>query len=133
MTREELNRPLRLEQKIKAKETMIEGLRASLLPRAIRYDADKVQTSPSDITLEIMAEIDELERELQKLMDQRLMSVRMVSTAIRKIDDPICAEVMAARYIRGRKYEQIAEDMGFSERWVYNTIRKGVKKIGRTR
>ena len=49
---------------IQRKESLIAELRSCLLPGAIRYDADKVQSSPGDQLSEVMAKIDEMERQV---------------------------------------------------------------------
>ena len=54
------------ENKIQRITCTLNELRACLLPGGIRYDLDKVNTSPKDKMSEIFARIDELERELQE-------------------------------------------------------------------
>ena len=50
--------------RLKAKHDELESC---LLPAAIRYDKDKVQTSPEDPMAKIVAEINELEVEMNKI------------------------------------------------------------------
>ena len=52
------------DNKIKRLERTIESLRYNLLPGAIRYDKDRVDTSPQDGMSELFAKIDVYEREL---------------------------------------------------------------------
>ena len=56
---------IRKEQKLRRH---IEELRLSLLPSGIRYDKDKVQTSPLDQMLEALSEIDHYERKRLKVV-----------------------------------------------------------------
>jgi hypothetical protein len=43
-------------------------LESCLLPAAIRYDKDKVQTSPDDTISKIVAEISELETQMKAIL-----------------------------------------------------------------
>ena len=48
----------------------MDTLALSMIPGAIRYDVDRVQTSPVDKIAEAMGSIDEAQRKL-RLLDQR--------------------------------------------------------------
>ena len=52
-----LSRPRAVDSKIRRLESKIEELRTCLEPNAIRYDAEKVNSSPDDMTSKIFAEI----------------------------------------------------------------------------
>ena len=47
---------------IRRKETQRDELRACLLPGAIRYDRDRVQSTPTDKMADVIARVDELDR-----------------------------------------------------------------------
>ena len=49
---------------IRRKETQRDELRACLLPGAIRYDRDRVQSTPTDKMADVIARVDELDREI---------------------------------------------------------------------
>lgn len=68
------------DNKIRRLERTIESLRSTLLPGAIRYDKDRVDTSPQDNMTEIYAKIDEYERQLAEEVQKR-------TNAILKVDD----------------------------------------------
>ena len=54
--------------RVKAKHDELESC---LLPGAIRYDRDKVQTSPDDIMGRILAEVNELEQRMEQLQVEK--------------------------------------------------------------
>ena len=67
MTVKAFLREVRHEQSEVARlELKLEYLKKSTLPGGIRYDKDKVQTSPDDRITDIMAEIGDIELELEK-------------------------------------------------------------------
>lgn len=56
---------------IRRKETQRDELRACLLPGAVRYDRDKVQSTPTDKMSDVMARVDELDREIEQLRREK--------------------------------------------------------------
>lgn len=99
-------------------QMQIDELRSSLLPSGIRYDTDKVQTSPADQMLEIAARVDELQRKnathLARLTEDLIQAVDIVQ----KIDAPECRQLLTLRYLTGNRitssWESIANTMGYS-------------------
>ena len=87
----------------------IEELRYSLLPSGIRYDKDKVQTSPIDQMLEVLSEIDRYERERLKVV-KALIDIR--SIIARKIIVLPEKEyyVLSQYYLHLRTIKEVSED-----------------------
>ena len=61
--------------RLKAKHDELE---TCLLPAAIRYDKDKVQSSPDDQMSKICAEIHELELEMAKVQRKKFVQVEKI-------------------------------------------------------
>ena len=57
----------------------IEELKMSLLPGAIRYDKDKVQTSPDDQMSAVMEKVDDYERKLSIAMKEFLSELKRLN------------------------------------------------------
>ena len=133
MTREEarryLGRPRALESKIRTKETALGELRASLLPSGIRYDTDKVQTTPEDKLARVMAEIDRLEREVSELKLEQARAIAEIEGAISQMERENVQEAMRRFYLRREKIDQIAEDMGYVPRHIYTLIQYGIDAL----
>lgn len=110
--------------KIKQLEARIRALEYSLLPSGIRYDQDKVQTSPDDQTSKVMARIDEIERQIEDLKEQ----IPKQTDAIRKACDQLESEeertVIVMYYIGGFHMDEIAEAINYSLRTAYRIRRK---------
>ena len=60
-----------LKRRIERLDEQILSLRYSLLPGAIRYDKERVVTSPKDSVTETFALIDALERDRAKMIEQQ--------------------------------------------------------------
>lgn len=101
---------------IETLQLRIKELQMSLLPRGIRYDTDKVQTSPSDQMLEVAAKLDALERKMQtklvKLNNDMVKAMEIVQT----MPTPEYRQLITLRYLTGRMtWEQIAEIMEYDD------------------
>ena len=75
-----LTEPKKIKKEIKRVSNRIEDLRLMMLPSAIRYDADKVMSSPSDPMMKFAERLDELEKEKSKL------AVKYIESTDRVID-----------------------------------------------
>ena len=62
-----LTKPKRIRAQITKSEAEMQGLRLSMLPGAIRYDKDKIQTSPDDPMTKYAARMDDLTRKITEL------------------------------------------------------------------
>ena len=104
---------------IETLQLRIKELQLSLLPRGIRYDSDKVQTSPSDQMLEVAAKVDALERKMQtKLLKLNQDMVRAMEI-VQAMPTPEYRQLLTLRYLTGHmSWEEIAEIMGYSQEHV---------------
>lgn len=114
---------------ITRKENIIAELRSCLLPGAIRYDKDKVQSSPRDQLSETMAKIDELERQVEALKAERSALIIEVNNVIEKLENDIEKAVLTEWYINRTKPPRIASNIGYSERRMYHYKKEGVQHL----
>lgn len=100
---------------IETLQLRIKELQMSLLPRGIRYDTDKVQTSPSDQMLEVAAKLDALERKMQTKLVKLNNDMVKAMTIVQAMPTPEYRQLLTLRYLTGRmSWDQIAEVMGYS-------------------
>ena len=99
-----------------------EQLESTLLPKAIRYDVDKVQTSVSDRLFVVIADLNELDRKLEKRIIKLSADVSLAYELIAQIKTPECREVLMLRYLMGKRkpltWLEIAQQMEYSEQHV---------------
>ena len=106
----------------------IDELRAGLYPSGIRYDRDKVQTSPLDQMLEAFSQIDVLERNLKQLQYE-------IYTQTEKIRDIIVRLpykerfVLEAYYIACLSIRDISRLMEITERQVLRLKKNAISMI----
>lgn len=106
----------------------IEELRYSLLPSGIRYDKDKVQTSPMDQMLEVLSEIDRYERERLKVV-KTLIDIRSIIARKLIILPQKEYFVLNEYYLRLRSIKNIADDMTCSIQYVYRLRNNGLSML----
>lgn len=124
-----LTTPKNLKARIACIDVQIQDLRLMMLPSAIRYDKDKVQTSPEDPMLKYAERLDELERKKAALQKQYLTAQEAVSRAINCLADPYEAQVLTMRYVGNKRFDDIIEAMPFASATVYRMHKEGLKHI----
>ena len=124
-----INRVRVLERQILRKVLQRDELQSCLLPRAIRYDLDKVQSSPEDVLPEIAAAVLDLEREIEQLRKEKGRLISEISHAIDLLDDDTEKLVLTAYYICRRPIRRIADDIHYSRSQTYNYFRAGLQHL----
>ena len=120
---------LKLFKSIRAKRSLLntlelerEQLRLSLLPSGIRYDTDRVQTSPTDRMLETAAELSDLDQKINDQIARIRTDIDLAHDVIQKIPTPEYQQLLHLRYLvvskknpRGvMSWEEVADEMGYS-------------------
>ena len=127
-----LNKPRWMRAKASILAEQIATLQSCLLPSAIRYDLDKVQSSPDDQTSAIFAKIDELERERKALVDGLADHYdEMRETFIKALTHSEYYECLCLRYISDFTQEETAEKMHTTDRNVRRYQAIGIKELER--
>lgn len=102
----------------------------ALLPSAIRYDQDKVQSSPSDPMIRMAEKVERYEGQLRKHLD-RIMTRRQRAFAIvRRVKDPMQRQVLELFFLDERRLSmaQVAETIGYTERQTYRIYKDALRK-----
>lgn len=112
--------------RLKAKHDELE---CCLLPAAIRYDKDKVQSSPEDPMSKIIAEINELEKEMSEVQYKKLQQIRKIDRTISSLESDEERTALTMRYINRIPVTEIAESMGYAEPTIYKFMNQGGEHI----
>lgn len=115
---------------IRRKETQRDELRACLLPGAVRYDRDKVQSTPTDKMCDVMARVDELDREIEQLRREKASLIIEIGDAIEKLEDDNEKTVLTEFYIARAPMTQAADAINYSVRRAYDFRKRGVIHLG---
>ena len=132
-TYEFLLSPRRLADEIWRKDIRRQELRACLLPAAVTYDKDRVQVTPEDHMAETMAEVADLDAEIEILQRRRARQIRLISKALDQLEDGREKAILEAYYIGRKPMNEIAEHMSYSLQHTYRLKRDGVENMRKMR
>lgn len=120
-----LTAPRRTKYKMEQIKARSVAIRYTLLPSGIRYDTDRVQSSPSDLMPEKMALIDQLDRELKELdgvYDRQIDNIRKACDEMGKEPEKT---IIIMQYIGGRSMIEIADVLNYSVSYAYRIRENG--------
>lgn len=130
MTGHEYMRQVRqIELKIRRLTLQIEELESCLLPHGIRYDRDKVQTSPEDVQPKIAGKIQELEKQRTQLARERALLLLEIQDALDQLESEPERIVLEAYYLSRMSMREISDMIGYSIRQAYRLRTAGLQKL----
>jgi DNA-directed RNA polymerase specialized sigma subunit len=119
----------RAELSIRRLEMKAAALRTCLLPNAIRYDKDRVQTSPEDKLAEIMADIDGLERDIIQRKEEKAGLIQEITGAIDRLEDEREKTVLTGFFVNRESMSEVAEEIRYSSRSTYRFRKWGMQHL----
>lgn len=117
------------EKVINSKLAELSRLRALAQNATLAFENDRVQTSPSDRLGRIVAKIVDLEREIDEDVDRLIEKRKEVKNTISSVEDDRLRNILEMRYLAGKKWREISEDLMLDYRWVLRLHRKALKQI----
>lgn len=113
--------------KLKAKHDELE---LCLLPQAIRYDIEKVQSHPKESAISAIAsEVNELERKMAEVQVNKYIQIKKIDQAIGELDSEEERTALTMRFINRAPVTEIAAAMGYAEPTIYKFMNQGAEKI----
>lgn len=107
----------------------INDLRISMLPTAIRYDRDRVQSSPDDPMIKFGAKMEKLESEKRVYENKYIEDYNRVDNTLRLLESADLQALMTYRYLGEKRYKEIAQRMKYSQSYVEKMHGKAVKQL----
>lgn len=124
-----LMRPRRIQSAIKNTAIEIQSLRASMLPKAITYDNERVQTSPSDAMLAYAERLDDLERKLDRLQIEYIDAQERIVSYTGRLQEPDADTIILMRFLSYMSFETIADSISVSRSTVFRIYRRAVADL----
>lgn len=125
-TYEFLDSVRKMEAEIVKKQLQHDELQSCLLPKAITYDSDRVQTSPDDAMSKIASRVLDLEKEIRQMRARKANRIVTVSTAISKLENDTEQIILMAFYVGRLPASRIAEITHYTVRGVYKVKHRAV-------
>ena len=117
--KEYLSQAAALKRRIKQVEDRIEEIRTELSsPKAIRYDKDMVQSSPtSDAFANYVIKLEKEESKLLKLKEQYIETYEEIRVRLISVNPDIYSDLLYMRYLEQKTLVQIADELNYSYEW----------------
>ena len=123
-----LNKPKWIRQDIENLESELNAYTETMKLSGIRYDSDKVKTSPKDYMPEYAARVDSMQSKIKEKQQEYLKAhdaVRELADALQGIEKKIIIQ----RYLECRRYEDIAAGVYMSVRQMYKYRSRAIEKL----
>jgi replicative superfamily II helicase len=118
-TKQYLGQISRLDRMIKNKLSEISELKELSRSISAVKNSERVQTTPNfDKIGTAQAKIDEMERNIDKLVDEYVDKRDLIIKQIDEIEDETYYNILFARYIEKKTFERIADEMFYSWRQI---------------
>jgi len=115
---------------IKAKQSRIQELRDRQTWVGAMLSDIKVKSSPKhDRMGDLMATILDFEDECLKDVERLHDIEREIKRLIEAVNNADCQLILFERYVNLKRWPDVAEDTGYSERQIYNLHERGLKLI----
>ena len=110
-------------------ESIVDELRHSLDPQAIRYDRDKVQTSPEDPVAKLMVRLDEKLNRIEQLRVERSRKMLDIDCVLDQLEDDNERTVLTHWYLLGESEETVSGAVPCSARKMYMIKSEGLQHV----
>ena len=117
--KEYLSQAAVLKRRIKQLEDRVEEIRSEASsPKAIRYDKDMIQSSPtSDALANYVIRLEKEESKLIKLKEQYLETYEDIRVRLISVNPDIYSDLLFMRYLEQKTLVQIADELNYSYEW----------------
>ena len=127
---EYLRRALVLDMQIDAGFERIQQLRALADRRTVVYGRERVRGSGSaDGRMDVVARIVDAERKLDEKIDRMIALREEIQALIGRVQDERMRVLLELRYLNGRTWEEVAEEMNYTTRNIYNLHSAALKIV----
>lgn len=133
MSTKEFFKSVRREQKeLERMAERVKEAESALLPQAIRYDMDRVQTSPTDPMIKGAEEIDRYTRILRKMYRRLLSRMARAAQMISTLQDTRHRQVLELYVLDGLTMIETADKMGYTPRAAYGFYSEALRILDKT-
>lgn len=128
--KEFLNKIRYIDMMINCKLEQVAELRSMLLPGAIRYDKEIVQSShTSDQFTDTMAKVIELEEKINADIDELVELKSIAREKIERMENEVEKLILYKRYFSNESFENIAVECGYSWRHIHRLHSEALKNF----
>ena len=129
-TKEYLSQILNLDKRINAKLEQITQLR-SFVEKVTSPYTEKIQSSPSDTMSINISKIIDLENDINAEIDRLVDLKTRITHEIDNMPNNINSALLSSRYISGKTWREIAEELAYGERQIFRIHKNALREFRR--
>lgn len=128
--KEYLQQAYRIDRKIKLDAEKLAAARSALYGKTVRYDSDgTMPVSCGNVTESAVLRVMELEERLNREIDELTAMRQEIELTVNAVPDEVQREVLTRRYLLYQKWEDIAREMGYTKRRIFQIHGNALKNI----
>lgn len=130
MTKDELKQYLSLKREAETLEAGIKQLEEEAASvRAIVIDGMPKSNFKGDPVGNVVAKLNDLKEKYIDKCNAALEAMNRIEQVIEKLDNPTERDLMRKKYIEGKHWEDIAEELHYHERHIYRIHNRALKRV----
>lgn len=128
--KEYLQQAYRIDRKIKLDAEKLAAARSALYGKTARYDSDgTMPVSRGNVTESAVLRVMELEERLNREIDELTAMRQEIELTVNAVPDEVQREILTRRYLLYQKWEDIAREMGYTKRRIFQIHGNALKNI----
>lgn len=127
--KEYLSQVRKMDSRLRLVGQKIEKLRSALDYSSPALDASGSVSSSADKLPDTISLIMDYEQQAAELRQEYITKYKEIDSSIAAVPDAVMREVLERRYLLYQRWEQIAEEMHFSQRHIYRLHGTALQKI----
>lgn len=119
-----------IDRRLKLDTERLSAARSALYGKTVRYDSDGSKPVPrGNVTENAVLRVMELEERLNREIDELAEKRQEIELAVNAVPDEVQREVLTRRYLLYQKWEDIAREMGYTKRRIFQIHGNALKNI----
>ena len=118
-----------IDKEIKRQEAIADSIRHSLEPKGVRYDQDKVQSTPEDPIPKLIARLDEKLTEIRALRVRRAEIMHSIDRLLDRLGDADERTALTHWYMLGEREEIVSEALLCSTSTMYRIKARALQHV----
>ena len=130
--KEYLSQLWELDRKIQQRTHQVEELKLMAMGTGAMTDGERVQTSTAgdQLSAKVSRYVD-LQRKIEEMIDEYIDQKTTIIGQIQQIDDDRYENILFMRYVQGKKFTNMAAELGYTYKWLSRLHRQALEEFAR--
>ena len=130
--KEYLSQLWELDRKIQQRTHQVEELKLMAMGTGAMTDGERVQTSTAgdQLSAKVSRYVD-LQKKIEEMIDEYVEQKTTIIGQIQQIDDDRYENILFMRYVQGKKFTDMAAELGYTYKWLSELHIKALQEFAR--